>query len=370
MKTKKGLQPRTLLYEFLYSVNMGNNETPPPPSDVYDTQQVTHPDKYVVEFTGPYSFRVPNSINEDQRDAAYSIVLRDVEAEICLGESESGRTAFQTNGAASFPRDRHGLLLNQTVQIHLSEDYILTLPDDIEEPVYEEQILGSGTAGLHEELINDSVEYYNRFTDCYKVVTGSYWMRSIIPNEIVNFTIRKVDDGNVIEETNVGLSGDSLQMGTIDPEQDAALRKNLQEENNVTLPRQLDLDIRDKIDLGEYTIAVYNSKQLFEFWTRREYTKMYKAIGETAQEADNRMWNSGKGEYHHIKGIYDMIESDFDVDIKNTKEWDLWLRHCLNTRNELIHEGRRAGEIDAIYAYYYTQKAMEEFKERFVAAFN
>lgn len=349
---------------------MGNDEPRRPATPPIETQEVIHPEKYVLEFTGPYSFRLPNSIDEEQREAAYSVVLDDIEAELRLGDSEEGRSAFQGGGAASFPRDRHGLLLNQTVQIHLSENYIGELPDDIEEPVYEDMILGSKTAGLHERLINDSVEYYNRFIECYKVVTESYWMRAVIPNEILNFTIRKVEGGDIIEETSVGLSGGTLQMGTISPEQDGTLRKNLQEENAVTLSRQLDLDIRDKMDLGEYTIAVYNSNQLFVFWTRREFTKMLKAKGKTTQEAADRMWDSGRDQYHHIKGMYDMIESDIGVDIKNTKEWELWHTHCRDTRNDLVHEGRRAEEIDAIYAYYYTRKAMVTFKRQFIDAFN
>ncbi|WP_373189616.1 hypothetical protein [Halolamina sp.] len=349
---------------------MANEEPPRPSPPPIETQEVTHPDEYIIEFTGPYSFRVPNSIDEEQREAAYTVVLDDVEAELRLGESEGGKSAFKGGGAASFPRDRHGLLLNQTVQIHLSEDYIAALPEGIEEPVYEDMILGSRTTGLHERLINDSVEYYNRFIECYKVVTESYWMRAVIPNEVLNFTIRKVKDGDIIDETSVGLSGGMLQMGTISPEQDGALRKNLQEENNVTMSRQLDLDIQDKMDLGEYTIAVYNSNQLFEFWTRREYLKMLKAKGKTKQEAEDRMWDSGSDQYHHIKTMYDMIESDIGVDIKNTTEWELWYTHCRDTRNELVHEGRRAEEIDAIYAYYYTRKAMKEFKKRFVDAFN
>lgn len=307
---------------------------------------------------------------EEHRDAAYSVVLDDIEAELRLGESEDGRSAFQGDGAASFPRDRHGLLLNQKVQIHFSEDYISALPDDIEEPVYEDMILGSKTAGLHQRLIEDSVGFYNRFIECYKGVTESYWMRAVIPNEILNFTFRKIEGGEVIDETSIGLSGGTLQMGTITPQEDGQLRKSLQEENDVTISRQLDLDIQDKIDLGEYTIAVYNSNQLFEFWTRREYTKMLRAQGKTEQEAEDRMWDSGKDQYHHIKGMYDMIESDIGVNIKDTSEWDLWYTHCRDTRNELIHEGRRATELDAIYAYYYTRKAMEEFKRRFVDAFN
>ncbi|MFC7026829.1 hypothetical protein ACFQJ5_03280 [Halomicroarcula sp. GCM10025324] len=336
----------------------------------YEMQEVTHPEKYVVEFTGPYSFRVPTSMDEEHRDAAYSVVLDEIEAELRLGESEGGRSAFEGDGAASFPRDRHGLLLNQKVQIHFSEDYISSLPDDIEEPVYEAVMFGSKSAGLHKRLIEDSIDFYNRFIECYKVVTESYWMRAVIPNEIVNFTIRKVEGGEVIDETSIGLTGGMLQMGTISPHEDGQLRKSLQEENDVTISRQLDLDIRDKMDLGEYTIAVYNSNQLFEFWTRREYTKMLRAQGKTEREAEDRMWHSGNDQYHHIKGIYDMIESDVGVDIKDTPEWDLWYTHCRDTRNELIHEGRRATELDAIYAYYYTQKAMKEFKRRFVDAFN
>lgn len=153
---------------------MGNDEPPRPSPPPAETQEVTHPEKYIVEFTGPYSFRVPNSIDEDHREAAYSVVLDDIEAELRLGGSEGGRSAFQGSGAASFPRDRHGLLLNQTVQIHFSEDYISALPDDIEEPVYEDMILGSRTVGLHERLINDSVVFYNRFVECYKVVAENY----------------------------------------------------------------------------------------------------------------------------------------------------------------------------------------------------
>lgn len=342
----------------------------PPSPPLIETQEVTHPDKYVVEFTGPYSFRVPNSIDQEHREAAYSVVLDDIDADLRLGELGGGRSAFQGDGAANYPRDRHGLLLNQKVQIHLSEDYISSLPDDIEEPVYEHMMLGSRTAGLHRRLIEDSVDFYNRFIECYKVVTESFWMRAVIPNEILNFTFRKVEGGEVIDETNIGLSGGMLQMGTITPQEDGQLRKNLQEENEVTISRRLDLDIQDKMDLGEYTIAVYNSNQLFEFWTRREYTKMLRVQGKTAQEAEDRMWNSGTDQYHHIKGMYDMIESDIGVDIKDTPEWDLWYTHCRDTRNELIHEGRRATELDAIYAYYYTWKAMEKFKRRFVDAFN
>jgi len=83
-------------------------------------------------------------------------------------------------------------------------------------------------------------------------------------------------------------------MGTISVQQDKILRKQLAEGNSVTVPRQLDLDIKDKMELSEYTVAVFNSNQLFEFWTRREYNNILQSEGKTPQEARDRMWNSGK----------------------------------------------------------------------------
>lgn len=195
-------------------------------------------------------------------------------------------------------------------------------------------------------------------------------MRAVIPNEILNFTLRKVEDGEIIEETSVGLSGGMLQMGTITPQQDGKLRKNLQEENAVTISRQLDLDIRDKIDLGEYTTAVIYSKQLFTFWSRREYKKMLLALGKSEQEAIDRMWDERGDQYVNIKTIYQNIDADVDLELKDSQEWELWLKYCYKLRNELVHEGRRASELDAIYAYYYTWKAIDEFKSRFIDGFN
>ena len=295
-------------------------------------------------------------------------MIDDIESEIRLGESKGGRAALRSSGAASFPRDRHGLLLNQEVEVHLSEDYISALPNDIEEPAYESMMFGSSAVGLHKYLTEDSIDHYNRFIECYRTVTDSYWMRAVIPNEIVNFTIKKVKNGKVIDETGLGLSGGSLLMGTISVQQDKILRKQLAEGNSVTVPRQLDLDIKDKMELSEYTVAVFNSNQLFEFWTRREYNNILQSEGKTPQEARDRMWNSGKDQYHHIKNMYDMIESDLGIAVKSTSEWNLWYKHCRDVRNELVHEGRRADELDAAYAYHYTKKVMAEFKHRFMNA--
>lgn len=358
------------MYGLPVNTRMSNDHPPQPPSPPIETQEVTHPEKYVIEFTGPYSFMVPNSFDEEHSEAAYSVVIDEIEAEIRFGGSQGGRSAFQGNGGASFPRDRHGLLLNQKIQVHFSKDYISDLPDDIEEPVYKDLMLGSRTAGLHKRLIYDSIRYYNRFIECYKVMTESYWMRSVNPNEIVNSTLRKVEDGEVIEETGIGLSGGMLHMGIITPQKDSNLRKNLQEDNDVTISRKLDLEIQDKIDLGEYTIAVIYSKQLFIFWTRREYKKMLLTMGRSGQQAKDRMWDNGRDQYDNIKTIYQNIDSDVGLEIKDSQEWELWVKYCYNLRNELVHEGRRANELDAIYAYYYTQKAMEDFKRRFRDAFN
>lgn len=68
------------------------------------------------------------------------------------------------------------------------------------------------------------------------------------------------------------------------------------------------------------------------------------------------MWNDGSDEYHHINQIYDIIESDVDVEIKDTTEWRLWNKYCRDMRNKVVHEGYSPDDLDSIYAYYHTRK--------------
>lgn len=253
----------------------------PPPAP--ETQEAEHPEKYVVEFVGPYSFRVPKSIEGN----GYEILLNGVSVELKLGELEGERAAFQGSGAVEFPLDRHGLLLSQGVEIHFEEEYISSLPDDIEEPAYEDLIMGSKIAGIHKRLIEDSIEYYNHFVQCYKTTTQKYWMRQVTSNEILNFTIKKIEGGEVIDETGLSLTGGSLRMGFIDDQKINQPRQVLSEGTNVTLSRQLDLDAQDKHDLGDYRLSIIQSDLLFVFWTRREYTKMLEADGKSEEYAED-----------------------------------------------------------------------------------
>lgn len=344
---------------------MGTDNSPPSPPPI-ETEEVTHhPEKYIVEFVGPYSFKIPDITDEDI--PGYEVNLDEVKAEIRTGSSVGGRSAFK-GGPATFPRDRHGMLMNQEIQVHFSESYINSLPSDIEEPTYEDMMMSSRVVGLHKRLTDDAIRFYNRFLECYKATTDNYWMRGVNVNEIFNFTIKKIEDGEVADETGLGITGGLIDSGPISEQQDKALRHHLQEGNELTVSQQLHLDILDKMDLGEYTIAVINSKQLFEFWTRREFKRIFVSQGKTVEEAEEQMWNSDWDQYDDVKTIYQMIKSE-GIDLTDSTELKLWERHCKDLRDEIVHEGRRATEIDAIYAYHYTTKAMRVFKAKFAETF-
>jgi hypothetical protein len=323
-----------------------------------------HPDKYIVEFSGPYSFRVPTSIGEDNDIPGYEVTLKDFHAELRLGDLDNERGAFSGSGAVTFPRDRHGLLSSQKVQVHFDSDYISRLPDDVEGD-NPEVILGSEIPSPDQQIIEDSVSVYNRFIELYKVQTESFWMRSLNAHEIHGFTIKCIEDNEVVNDRSHGLSGGAVQMGTIPQEDDLKLRQSLAENLEVTLSRKLELDIYDKIDLGEYRLAIISTNQLFVFWTRREYTKILKKMGKSEQEAKNRMWNDGRGEFHHIKTIYEMIDSDIGSNLLHNEEFAYWNYHCREKRNRIVHQGVEANKKDADKALQYTSTAMTEFKRRF-----
>lgn len=324
-----------------------------------------HPPLYLVEFVSPYSFQLPDSIGEADQEP-FVISIDGVRAELRL-KLVVPQDGFALAGGSGYtaPRDRLGRVTQTHIQITFGEEYIENLPPDVEEPE-ETMLMGSQLRGLDKVLVEDAASYFNRLVDVYRVMNQKFWLRPLNPQEIVQFVIRKAKDeeDGLISEKQVGWSGGSIRGGSMPEEKMNEFRGRLFEESVITLTRRLDLDAQDKIDVGDYSLAVINSHRLFEVWLRRKFRQMLTVERWSDNEIEDRMTN-GDGEFNHINVIADQINADLGFNLRDQEVWDEWDKNTREFRNKVLHEGYDASELDAIYAYYYSRKAMERFAQNF-----
>lgn len=308
-------------------------------------------EKIVVQFKIPFLIRVGNPGSDGFE--IYSIPFEEYTAKIGFDMEPGGKGGVTI--AAGAEEDRLGNLSSTKVQVVFGKDFIKSIPDDVLEipgsAVF--QIAGGGVKDDKNGYIaKESTRCVNRFVKIYKSVTNSYWMRNLLPHDIFDFILIEVNEnGDTSQQRYQHNAGIMSGMGsTIGEKKDNQIREMLVNNTTPSIYTRLQLRVRDEMSLKEYDLAVADSQRLMERWVKEACECLLQEFKGMSRSKAEDITRREDGSFMSFDNIIDQYESKLDFNIRRSKEYDDWYNNVRGLRNDIVHEGYRPTENEAIEA--------------------
>lgn len=321
---------------------------------------------YVVQLELPYHIQVEDSF-KDNTEARFYPVIDDVPAELRFKSVENDSMGVGVEGTAE--GDRHGNLGHSMVQVWFDDRFIETIPDDVgdDKPIDEEPVFQMGRpAGVDDLLVENAMEYLNKFLGVYRSRTGFYWITTVSAHEVVRFGIvERHEDGEEEYRTRFVTDG-PVKFGPLEDDVLEEVTRGIQMESPVSLYNELDFDAADKIDRGEYNSSIIDSATLFEAWIKNAYHRIAIEQGKSKQEARQDITKGdGSGEFLSPKNIAKDHIPNLGFNFSGTDEFDDWDRDTRVVRNKVVHETYQASKTEAVNAKKAVTNAMVRLSKEF-----
>lgn len=321
-----------------------------------------------VCFDIPFLIQAENSIdgNENARFHPY----RDgISAEIRIEKKPTEHPSGQMAGLVE--GDRLGTVSQTRIQVGFNSEFLSTIPDELTtdfEHVKADAYMRKmpELEGRDGFLIEAAVDYLNRFLDVYRTELDRYWIRELLPEEIVYFTLHSIVTDEQKHRRIRWFSGGTLvpMTAAISVEDTAYLNALLEEEAQIPVHQELDLAAQDKIDLREYDIAVINAATMFEAWLKNALRTVLRAEGLPEAEIESHFKHS-PDHYKSITTIAtDVVGRALHLNFEDTDEFSAWKKHTRNLRNDVIHEGYQPTKSEAEDAYTASTDAVDFLEEK------
>lgn len=303
---------------------------------------------YVLQFDIPYHIQVEDSFKGHQEERFYP-VIEDIPAEIRF-ESNS-ETEMGVGTAGSVEGDRHGNFGHSSVQVWFDEQFIDTIPEDIDDemPIDTEPVFHMGQPrGTDRYLIENAVSYLNKFLRVYRASTNFYWISALPPHGIGRFSIVERHEDGTEDSRQRFVTKSAMKSGPMDESVLNRVRQGIQLPSPVTLYNELDLNAEDKIDRGEFNSAIIDSAILFESWIEQAYQIVAVEHGKSEQEAlEDITKGDDSDDTISPKNIITDHLSNFGLDFSQTNEFEAWDSDTREIRNKVVHDGYQASHKEA-----------------------
>lgn len=326
-----------------------------------------------VQFEIPYIIQVEDSFegNESTRFQSY---IDGVPAELqfkkeARGSENDGRPGMMFGQVEG---DRLGNVSYTKVRVGFNQHFLDSLTEELQSD-FEEVKEGSWTKwlknldGREGHIIRAAVDHINQFLEIYRASFGYYWIRGVSPSEIAYFMRATVPrDG---EEYNHGLmyprGGLKLGTTTIDDKGHEILNSRLRSEHQVPIVISLQLDVQDKLDLGEYRLAVITAETMFEAFLKDGLKDLMAAEGMADSEIESVFVDGG--DYTSISILAkETVPKTLHFDFEGTDEFEAWNEQTKKLRNRVVHEGYSPTENEAREAYEAADSAVGFLRSRMV----
>lgn len=214
-------------------------------------------------------------------------------------------------------------------------------------------------------FVNLAIDGVNKFIENYRIMAERFYIRPITPQIIQNFCIfNDYTDGtslfqnyttdkstisipcevNPLEEHLVYFMDATLHGmgGSISEENDQALRQILTQDLQPSIVETLKLEVKDKLDLREWRLAVIESAVLFETFINIHLRHVYKCNGLNDTDIENKFVKNDRNSTPLSSfGIAKTLVIDATgYDFENTVEFSDWATNTKDLRNEIVH-GKR-----------------------------
>lgn len=326
-----------------------------------------------VQFEIPYLLQVEDSF-EGNEDARFCPRIADVPAELQFKkearDDEKGDRPGMMFGMVE--GDRLGNVSYTKVKVGFDRQFLDSLPKDFQNN-FENVKEGHPTKWLKDldgregYIIQGAVDYVNRFLEIYRAGLGYYWIRGVSPAEVVYFmrTTVSTDGENYHHGTMYPRGGLKLGSATIDGEDHETLNARLQTEHQVPIEISLRLDARDKLDLGEYRLAVITAGTMFESFLKDGLKELMAAGGMSEDEIEAVFVDDG--DYTPITTLAtETVPKTLHFDFEATDEFEAWDEQTREMRNRVVHEGYVPSEDEARAAYESAESVVEFLRNKMI----
>lgn len=312
-----------------------------------------------VEFEIPFHIRSPDGFENPgveffPRIKGYPVGLR-----------FQSRTNEQLNlgGMATVRRDRYGNAVHSAVRARFHPKFEQLVPDSLpDKGVYP---AGRWLGDRNGRYIDFAVLALNRFIEIYREEAGSYWIRPLRPGDIVEFEIRDFVDGelkNTIERS-VTLGG--AVIGGMGEEDLQKIEQRLEAESQPNIYQTLHLDIQERIDQDEYSVAILLAYALFERWIKNAFVVAVSSNGPSRTEARGLI-KKDDGKYISLWNILvNCVEHHTDVKFKDSTRFDTWESQLHEERNKVVHKDYQPNKQSAHQAHYTAIDTITWFQDQF-----
>jgi hypothetical protein len=304
-----------------------------------------------ADFEIPFLIQVEDSI--DGPENAFQVTRDGIPAELRF---EKRKRTSDTHGGKMFglvEGERLGNVSYTYVQVGFAKPYLNLLSDDYNTE-YEQiaegsrQILSSSLDTVRGKVAKDALEWTNLFLEKYRSTFGYYWIRRLKPSEIVHFNLTFVAENGEEYTDGMMYAQDGLTPGstTLDDEQRTILQSRLTDQQSVPTAISLKLDARDRLDIGEYRLAVLLAGTMFESFLKTSLQEVMEAEGKSEEYIANAFENDN-GDYKSVVTLAKGCSRTFHFDFEGSDEYEDWYEDTRGLRNDVIHEGYQPSEGEA-----------------------
>lgn len=326
-----------------------------------------------VQFEIPYILQVEDSFQGNE-SARFRSRVRGVPAEL----------QFKKEGREGEESERPGMLFGQVegdrlgnvsytkVKVGFDQQLLDALSEELDDE-FEAVKEGSPTKwlknldGREGRIIRAAVDHVNRFLEVYRASLGYYWIRGVSPSEVVYFMRTTVSENEDIYNHGTIYLGSALTPGTstIDEEAHDTIEARLNTEHNIPIIISLRLDAQDKLDLGEYRLAVITAGTMFEAFLKDGLKDLMAAQGMPDDEIESVFVDDE--DYTSITTLAkETVPKTLHFDFEATDEFEAWDEKTREMRNRVVHEGYVPSEEEARAAYDAADDAVEFLTDKMI----
>ena len=221
--------------------------------------------------------------------------------------------------------------------------------------------------GREGHIIRTAVGHVNQFLEIYRASLGYYWIRTVSPSEVVYFMRTTVPKSGENYHHGVMYPGSALTPGTstISEESHDIIEARLNTEHEIPITISLRLDAQDKLDLGEYRLAVITAGTMFEAFLKDGLKELMAAEGMSDEEIESVFVDNG--DYTSISTLAKVtVPKALHFDFEETVEFESWDEKTREMRNRVVHEGYIPSEDEARAAFEAADTALEFLTDKMI----
>ncbi|MCC3159535.1 hypothetical protein LJ737_19995 [Hymenobacter sp. 15J16-1T3B] len=215
--------------------------------------------------------------------------------------------------------------------------------------------------------IKTAIYAVNRFIEQYKILNDSYFITNVTENMCSPYRIAWRDAQNIVlsELTVPKLTISDYDENKLPDEEDRILRSELSKISSPDILDTLDINIRQRLELQEWKIAIIESAVLFESWVQPRIRYMALGVKKMSRKSFDRLMKFKDADNNsHPKPMSMILDSVVleltGVEFVNTDVYKELKQNALTPRNLIVHGSKfTANSIEATNAYLSVRKAID-----------